>query len=329
MSRSGLRLPRVLPFGAFIRRMVQTVKSDKSGGVNVIDTELSTGEHIPVEVRNGRGIDSTVVNVEVLPPGSAPTASSALIEGEGGGQLVLSLGLSPGLPFTIAKVYDSIDNLMAGYDSEDVKQGQFAVIDTGSVEDVDTGKLFLKGESAWELIADLSGAQGIRGQTGATGHTPLVTFAAGDDIGDVGTPSITQSIADNGDSTVTLHCLKGADGAAASMEMIYYAPSCARKRITGGIYAFVFWGKALQKDVYNTIVDTYFTPVGDSPWGSAAFTGGTSSGAALATINMSVNNVSFCNSAGSAVVTAAKGSTAMLGMNVRGIMVSTYGGVGG
>lgn len=81
-----------------------------------------------------------------------------------------------GDPFTIAKTYASISAMNAGYATDDVKVGQFVLIDTGNVEDEDNAKLYLKGSSAYTYIGDLSGAtgmtgpQGPKGDTGATGE---------------------------------------------------------------------------------------------------------------------------------------------------------------
>ena len=81
-----------------------------------------------------------------------------------------------GDPFTIAKTYESISAMNAGYATDGVKVGQFVLIDTGNVEDEDNAKLYLKGSSAYSYIGDLSGAtgmtgpQGPKGETGATGE---------------------------------------------------------------------------------------------------------------------------------------------------------------
>lgn len=81
-----------------------------------------------------------------------------------------------GDPFTIAKTYESISAMNAGYATDGVKVGQFVIIDTGNVEDEDNAKLYLKGSSAYSYITDLSGAtgmtgpQGPKGENGATGE---------------------------------------------------------------------------------------------------------------------------------------------------------------
>lgn len=75
----------------------------------------------------------------------------------------------PGEPFRIDKIYDSVDAMNAGYATDGVRIGGFVMIDTGSVDDPDTGKLYCKGESAYQYICDLSGATGIQGPKGDTG----------------------------------------------------------------------------------------------------------------------------------------------------------------
>lgn len=64
MSHNGNRLPRVLPFGAFITRMEQITRNKASGGDNVLRTWVSTGEHIDVHFKNGGGYDALSATVD-------------------------------------------------------------------------------------------------------------------------------------------------------------------------------------------------------------------------------------------------------------------------
>ena len=75
-----------------------------------------------------------------------------------------------GDPFSIAKVYTSVENMNADFEGVEVSKGQFVMIDTGDVNDEDTGKLYVKGDSAYNYVADLSGAQGIQGPQGPAGE---------------------------------------------------------------------------------------------------------------------------------------------------------------
>ena len=65
--------------------------------------------------------------------------------------------------FTIVKTYPSIQAMEDDYNNPEVKAGQFVMIDTGDVENEEDSRLYLKGDTEWKFISDLSGAQGIQG----------------------------------------------------------------------------------------------------------------------------------------------------------------------
>lgn len=65
--------------------------------------------------------------------------------------------------FTIVKTYPSIQAMEDDYNNPEVKAGQFVMIDTGNVENEEDSRLYLKGNTEWKFISDLSGAQGIQG----------------------------------------------------------------------------------------------------------------------------------------------------------------------
>ena len=71
-----------------------------------------------------------------------------------------------GKGFSIAKTYASVDEMNADYSNEDIELYSFVLIDTGNVEDADNAKLYYKGTSSYEFLTDLSGSQGIQGETG-------------------------------------------------------------------------------------------------------------------------------------------------------------------
>ena len=71
--------------------------------------------------------------------------------------------------FTISKTYASISAMNAGYATDEVKKGQFVVIDTGNINDEDNAKLYLKGPTAYTYITDLSGVAGLTGPKGEVG----------------------------------------------------------------------------------------------------------------------------------------------------------------
>ena len=74
-----------------------------------------------------------------------------------------------GDPFTVSKVYPSVALMNSGYGSDHVPPGGFVVIDTGSVEDEDNAKVYMKGDSAYVYITDMSGARGPQGIPGEKG----------------------------------------------------------------------------------------------------------------------------------------------------------------
>lgn len=65
--------------------------------------------------------------------------------------------------FTIVKTYSSVQAMQDDYNNPEVKAGQFVMIDTGNVENEEDSRLYLKGNTKWKFISDLSGAQGIQG----------------------------------------------------------------------------------------------------------------------------------------------------------------------
>lgn len=75
-----------------------------------------------------------------------------------------------GDPFAIAKTYASVSAMNAGFATDGVKTGSFVLIDTGNVDNPDNSKLYVKGDSAYTFVTDLSGAQGIQGPQGARGE---------------------------------------------------------------------------------------------------------------------------------------------------------------
>lgn len=75
----------------------------------------------------------------------------------------------PGAAFTIAKTYESVLAMNAGFATDGVLEGQFVMIDTGDVDDEDNAKLYVKGASAYSYITDLSGATGMTGPQGPKG----------------------------------------------------------------------------------------------------------------------------------------------------------------
>lgn len=65
--------------------------------------------------------------------------------------------------FTYKKEYPSVEAMEADWGTADVKLGEYVLINTNDVEDPDDAKVYLKTQSGWKFIVDLSGMQGIQG----------------------------------------------------------------------------------------------------------------------------------------------------------------------
>lgn len=66
--------------------------------------------------------------------------------------------------FRFAKVYPSYEAMQADFSGTDVNQGQFVLI-SSNVEDPHNAEFYVKNANAWGFMGDLSGAQGIKGDT--------------------------------------------------------------------------------------------------------------------------------------------------------------------
>lgn len=64
--------------------------------------------------------------------------------------------------FVIRRTYPSVQAMEDDFATTDVETGQFVVIDS-NIEDPDNSKLYMKAETEWKFITDLSGATGITG----------------------------------------------------------------------------------------------------------------------------------------------------------------------
>lgn len=91
------------------------------------------------------------------------------VQGETGERGPQGIQGPQGEAFSIAKTYPSIAAMNADYNNDDVSVGQFVLIDTGDVDDEDNAKLYVKGETQYTYITDLSGATGMQGPQGIQG----------------------------------------------------------------------------------------------------------------------------------------------------------------
>jgi hypothetical protein len=83
---------------------------------------------------------------------------------------------SKGQGFIIAKTYSSVAALTADTEPSGIAPGEFAIIDTDDVEDPENSKLYLWTGTSYNFVTDLSGEQGIKGETGYTGSKGDIGF---------------------------------------------------------------------------------------------------------------------------------------------------------
>lgn len=84
-------------------------------------------------------------------------------EGGGGGTIVVSVS-------DVIKSYPSVEEMNANFATDGVPVGKCVIIDTGNVEDEENAQLYIKTETEYMYLADLSGAQGIQGIQGVRGE---------------------------------------------------------------------------------------------------------------------------------------------------------------
>ena len=109
-----------------------------------------------------------------------------------------------GKGFSISKIYASVAEMNAGYSSDGVGVGEFVLISTGNSDDADDGNLYVKTETAYVYLTDMSGSQGIQGPAG-TGISKIEKTST---VGLVDTYTITYTNGNISTFTVT----NGKDG---------------------------------------------------------------------------------------------------------------------
>ena len=142
----------------------QTTTSTEDSGTNFVTITKSDGTETVFVVRNG-------------------SKGSTGEKGEKGD------------PFTVAKVFSSVAEMNGGYDTDGVAVGSFVVIES-SVNDEDNAKLYLKGNTSYMYITDLSGAQGLQGPQGEKGDTYVLTDTDKSEIAGLATAKIKEAKAE-------------------------------------------------------------------------------------------------------------------------------------
>ena len=109
-----------------------------------------------------------ILNLRVASTALSENEEPYVEKSEVEGKVQLTFHLPLGRPFRVTKLYASAAEMNEGYASDGVALGEFVVINTGNVEDEENARLYIKGDTAYSFITDLSGTAGIQGKNGTT-----------------------------------------------------------------------------------------------------------------------------------------------------------------
>ncbi len=156
----------------------EPLKIENSGTASdaVLDFEIPQGK--PAFIKMGKVI--------TLPPDSDANVVNVGTENDP----IFDFYIPEGKGFLIDKTYSSVADMNASYATDGVRLYGFVIIDSGDVEDEDNAKLFIKTETEYKYLTDLSEAQGIKGEQG-TGISAIT--ADGKDVNDGNVYKITLS----------------------------------------------------------------------------------------------------------------------------------------
>lgn len=74
-----------------------------------------------------------------------------------------------GKPFQASRVYSSIAEMNTSFDTDGVQVGEYVIISTPDVNDPDNSKVYVKTETRYNFLTDMSGKEGIQGPQGIQG----------------------------------------------------------------------------------------------------------------------------------------------------------------
>ncbi len=124
----------------------------------------------PVLITGRKGDEGMAATIRVGQVTTLPFESEATVIIVGtDNAAVFSFGIPKGEGFKIEKVYTSVSEMESDFANPDLLEGDFAIINTGSVEDEDNARLYAKGKTEWVFVTDMSGMQGQPGRDGRDG----------------------------------------------------------------------------------------------------------------------------------------------------------------
>jgi hypothetical protein len=150
--------------GERTQRFFFTLPRGQRGERGVTPCLRINGESLEWEVSTDGGEGYTSLGVVAVGPAGAQGAP-----GERGADGERGERGERGRDFHIARIYESIAQMEADFQSTAVAKGELVAI-RADVDSEVNAAVYVKGEDAFEFFLDLSGAQGIQGPRGAQGE---------------------------------------------------------------------------------------------------------------------------------------------------------------
>lgn len=139
-----------------------------TGGNRMSVTDIDGSKSIDI-LNGASGADGVSAfhewNGTTLTMHSAAGTSSMNLKGQKGDKGDRGEGID------IVGSYSSVADMMMGFATDGIPVGKFVVISTGNVNDEENARLYVKTETEYMYLTDLSGAQGIKGEKGEPGET--------------------------------------------------------------------------------------------------------------------------------------------------------------
>ena len=132
--------------------------------VDTYSVILTDGSAYDIYVKNGSGIS----NIEKIAENGLEKTYRINLENGTHFDFVVKDGEKGerGDPFEIAKTYTSVAEMNAGFATDGVYLNKFVLIENGNVNDPENARLYIKKNTGYAYLTDLSGSQGIKGETG-------------------------------------------------------------------------------------------------------------------------------------------------------------------
>ena len=184
---------------------------------NVGTSEAAIFDFVLPKGETGQAATVSIGKVETTAPGSQAVVSNVGTSTDAILNISIPAGVQgekgdTGKDFSIEKTYASIVEMNA--DKENVAEGCFVII-ASAVEDEDNAKLFVKTNSEFKFLTDLSGAQGFKGETGDAATISIGTVSTLP----AGADATVTNVGDTHNAILNISIPRGESGSAATVQV--------------------------------------------------------------------------------------------------------------